>query len=128
MRNRKRQRVRTIAKVSVQDIFDVSTGVGLPCTVQNCGDMIYRSTLDLELRRELKPLLTLQGGVILGSILTFFSITPGAIPGYVEYYVVAPIVDRMRKKRTLKDFTLGKKLGEGGFGVVYFAIENETGD
>jgi serine/threonine protein kinase len=120
--------VRTIAQVSVQDIFDVSTGVGLPCTVQNCGDMIYRSTLDLELRRELKPLLTRQGGVILGSILTFFSITPGAIPGYVEYYVVAPIVDRMRKKRTLKDFTLGKKLGEGGFGVVYFAIENETGD
>ena len=96
-------------------IFDVATGVGLPCTVQNCGDMIYRSTLDPELRRELKPLFTAQGAALLSTLFIFLSITPGALPGYVEYYVVQPIQDRMRKKYSLEDFTLGTKLGQGGF-------------
>ena len=109
-------------------IFDVATGVGLPCTVQNCGDMIYRSTLDPELRRELKPLFTAQGAALLSTLFIFLSITPGALPGYVEYYVVQPIQDRMRKKYSLEDFTLGTKLGQGGFGVVYFATNNETGE
>jgi hypothetical protein len=71
---------------ALNHISDIATGVGLPCTVQNCGDMIYRSTLDPELRRELKPLFTTQGAVILSTLLAFFSITPGALPGYVEYY------------------------------------------
>ena len=62
-------------------IFDVATGVGLPCTVQNCGDMIYRSTLDPELRRELKPLFTAQGAALLSTLFIFLSITPGALPG-----------------------------------------------
>ena len=69
----------------VSHIFDVATGVGLPCTVQNCGDMIYRSTLDPELRRELKPLFTAQGAALLSTLFIFLSITPGALPGYVEY-------------------------------------------
>ena len=113
---------------SINHISDIATGVGLPCTVQNCGDVIYRSTLDPELRRELKPLLTTQGAIILSTLLAFFSITPGALPGYIEYYIVQPFQDRMRKKYTLDDFTLGSKLGEGGFGVVYFATNNETGE
>ena len=112
----------------VSHVFDIATGVGLPCTVQNCGDMIYRSTLDPELRRELKPLFTAQGAALLSTLFIFLSITPGALPGYVEYYVVQPIQDRMRKKYSLEDFTLGTKLGQGGFGVVYFATNNETGE
>ena len=136
-RRERRRRVVTSASVdvdvheihrSMNHISDIATGVGLPCTVQNCGDVIYRSTLDPELRRELKPLLTTQGAIILSTLLAFFSITPGALPGYIEYYIVQPFQDRMRKKYTLDDFTLGSKLGEGGFGVVYFATNNETGE
>ena len=100
---------------------DVAVGVGLPCTVQNCGDAIYRSTLDAELRREIAPLLTPAGATILAVAATYGLITPGVIPGVVDFYLLRPLLGTLRKRYALEDFALGKKLGEGGFGVVYEA-------
>jgi len=100
---------------------DLAVGVGLPCTVQNCGDAIYRSTLDAELRREITPLLTPAGGAILAALATYGLITPGVVPGFLDYFVIRPLSGTLRKSYSLDDFVLGKKLGEGGFGVVYYA-------
>lgn len=33
-------------------LFDLAVGHGLPCSIQNCGDAVYRSTLDAKLRME----------------------------------------------------------------------------
>ena len=89
--------------------------------VQNCGDQIYRSTLDAELRREIAPLLTPAAAVILGTLGVYGTVTPGVIPGLMDFYVARPLVGVMRKRYSLDDFELGKKLGEGGFGVVFEA-------
>jgi len=109
------------AHEAMRAIGDVAVGVGLPCTVQNCGDAIYRSTLDAELRREIAPLVTPVGGAILGLFALYGTVTPGVIPGFVDFFALRPLRDTMRKKYALEDFKLGKKLGEGGFGVVYEA-------
>ena len=102
-------------------VGDLAVGVGLPCTVQNCGDQIYRSTLDAELRREIAPLLTPAAAVILGTLGVYGTVTPGVFPGLMDFYVARPLVGVMRKRYSLDDFELGKKLGEGGFGVVFEA-------
>ena len=109
------------AHEAMRAIGDVAVGVGLPCTVQNCGDAIYRSTLDAELRREIAPLVTPVGGAILGALALYGTVTPGVIPGFVDFFVLRPLRDTLRKKYKLEDFKLGKKLGEGGFGIVYEA-------
>jgi len=109
------------AREVARAIGDVAVGVGLPCAVQNCGDAIYRSTLDAELRREIAPLLTPAGATILAVAATYGLITPGVIPGVVDFYLLRPLLGTLRKRYALEDFALGKKLGEGGFGVVYEA-------
>ena len=109
------------AREVARAIGDVAVGVGLPCTVQNCGDAIYRSTLDAELRREIAPLLTPAGATILAIAATYGAITPGVIPGLVDFYLLRPVLGTLRRRYALEDFALGKKLGEGGFGVVYEA-------
>jgi len=102
-------------------IGDVAVGVGLPCTVQNCGDAIYRASLDAELRREIDPLFTPIGAGILSAIATYGLITPGVVLGFVEYFFIRPLSRAFEREYSLEDFILGKKLGEGGFGVVYYA-------
>jgi len=102
-------------------VGDLAVGVGLPCTVQNCGDQIYRSTLDAELRREIAPFLTPTGAAILGTLGVYGTVTPGVIPGLIDFYILRPLLGTLRKRYSLDDFELGKKLGEGGFGVVFEA-------
>ena len=120
------RRVSVVARVvdpheAMRAIGDVAVGVGLPCTVQNCGDQIYRSTLDAELRREIAPLVTPIGGSILAALTLYGTSTPGVIPGFIDFFALRPLKDTLRKRFSLDDFKLGKKLGEGGFGIVYEA-------
>ena len=107
-------------------IADVAAGIGLPCTIQNCGDQIYRSTLDAELRGEVAPLFTPTGLTILGSLGFYLTITPGVLGGFVDYYVLRPLLGQ--RSFSLDDFVIGNKLGEGGFGVVYKATGVEDGE
>ncbi|PON87048.1 Serine/threonine protein kinase [Trema orientale] len=99
---------------SVRDLF-LGVGVGLPCTVMECGDIIYRSTLP-------KPnglTLTAPGAVLALSALSYLWATPGVAPGFFDMFVLAFVERIFRPTYRKDDFVLGKKLGEGAFGVVY---------
>ncbi|XP_058775451.1 serine/threonine-protein kinase STN7, chloroplastic [Vicia villosa] len=99
---------------SVHSLF-VGVGVGLPCTVMECGDMIYRSTLP-------KPTgltLTIPGLVLAFGALSYLWATPGVAPGFFDMFVLAFVERFFRPTFRKDDFILGKKLGEGSFGVVY---------
>ncbi|KAK3033675.1 hypothetical protein RJ639_034554, partial [Escallonia herrerae] len=87
----------------VRDLF-VGVGVGLPCTVMECGDVIYRSTLP----RSNGLTVTIPGAILALGTLSYLWATPGVAPGFWDMFVLA-----------FDDFVLGKKLGEGAFGVVY---------
>nr|DAD31699.1 TPA_asm: hypothetical protein HUJ06_010550 [Nelumbo nucifera] len=77
----------------------VGVGVGLPCTVMECGDIIYRSTLPK------------SNGLTITA--------PGVAPGFWDMFVLAFVERLFRPTYRKDDFVLGKKLGEGSFGVVY---------
>lgn len=124
----------------------VGVGVGLPCTVMECGDIIYRSTLP----RSTGPTFTTPGVALALGALSYLWATPGVAPGFFDMFVLA-FVERLfrptfRKVAALPrfffllklwieklvlffsflrvwqdDLVLGKKLGEGAFGVVYKA-------
>ena len=129
----------------VQDVF-LGVGVGLPCTVMECGDIIYRSTLP----RSNGLTLTAPGAVLALGVLSYLWATPGVAPGFFDMFVLA-FVERLFRPTFKKvcglwvilglfflidcswvlmqfmlfglfwqeDIVLGKKLGEGAFGVVY---------
>ncbi|TYG41740.1 hypothetical protein ES288_D12G199700v1 [Gossypium darwinii] len=99
---------------AVRDLF-VGVGVGLPCTVMECGDIIYRSTLP-------KPdglTLTVPGVILAVGALSYLWATPGVAPGFFDMFVLAFLERLFRPTFKKDDFVLGKKLGEGAFGVVY---------
>ncbi|XWS69811.1 hypothetical protein CRYUN_Cryun04dG0210500 [Craigia yunnanensis] len=99
---------------AVRDLF-VGVGVGLPCTVMECGDIIYRSTLP-------KPnglTLTVPGATLALGALSYLWATPGVAPGFFDMFVLAFVERLFRPTYRKDDFVLGKKLGEGAFGVVY---------
>ncbi|KAG4116456.1 hypothetical protein ERO13_D12G170600v2 [Gossypium hirsutum] len=99
---------------AVRDLF-VGVGVGLPCTVMECGDIIYRSTLP-------KPdglTLTVPGVILAVGALSYLWATPGVAPGFFDMFVLAFLERLFRPTFKNDDFVLGKKLGEGAFGVVY---------
>ncbi|XP_077245148.1 serine/Threonine kinase domain protein [Tasmannia lanceolata] len=93
----------------------VGVGVGLPCTVMECGDIIYRSTLP----RSNGLTITGPGVVLVLSALSYLWATPGVAPGFFDMFVLAFIERLFRPTFRKDDFVLGKKLGEGAFGVVY---------
>ncbi|KAG5088382.1 hypothetical protein JHK86_000994 [Glycine max] len=88
---------------TVHSLF-VGVGVGLPCSVMQCGDVIYRSTLP----KSNGLTLTVPGVILALGTLSYLWATPGVAPGFFDMFVLA-----------FDDFVLGKKLGEGSFGVVY---------
>ncbi|KVI05333.1 hypothetical protein Ccrd_016334 [Cynara cardunculus var. scolymus] len=98
----------------VHNVF-VGVGVGLPCTVMECGDMIYRSTLP----RSNALTLTIPGAVLALGTLSYLWATPGVAPGFWDMFVLAFVERLFRPTYKKDDFVLGKKLGEGAFGVVY---------
>ncbi|GAV59682.1 Pkinase domain-containing protein [Cephalotus follicularis] len=93
----------------------VAVGVGLPCTVMECGDIIYRSTLP----KSSGLTLTAPGAVLALGALSYLWATPGVAPGFFDMFVLAFVERLFRPTYGKDDFVLGKKLGEGAFGVVY---------
>ena len=94
--------------------------------IQNCGDQIYRSTLDANLRGETPPLFTPIGLSLLTILGLYLTATPGVLGGFVDYYILRPLLGQ--RSYSIDDFILGPKLGEGGFGVVYRATGVEDGE
>ena len=88
--------------------------------------MIYRSTLDPALRMEEKEIITGTGAFILATLAFYLTITPGVAGGFVDYYILRPLLGQ--KRYSIDDFVIGGKLGEGGFGVVYKATGAEDGE
>eukprot|EP00192_Tetraselmis_astigmatica_P008809 CAMPEP_0117659130 /NCGR_PEP_ID=MMETSP0804-20121206/6261_1 /TAXON_ID=1074897 /ORGANISM="Tetraselmis astigmatica, Strain CCMP880" /LENGTH=662 /DNA_ID=CAMNT_0005465753 /DNA_START=305 /DNA_END=2295 /DNA_ORIENTATION=+ len=93
--------------------------VTLPCSSMNCGDVVYRSTLDPVLRMENKGV-NPQGIALLGLLAAYFTACPGPLQGFLDVYFLAPIQDELKDRVFGKDdFNVGKKIAEGGFGSVY---------
>uniref|UniRef100_A0A1J3CGN5 non-specific serine/threonine protein kinase n=1 Tax=Noccaea caerulescens TaxID=107243 RepID=A0A1J3CGN5_NOCCA len=101
---------------AVHSLF-VGVGVGLPCTVMECGDMIYRSTLP----KSNGLTITAPGVALALTALSYLWATPGVAPGFFDMFVLAFVERLFRPTFRKDDFVLGKKLGEGSFGVVYRA-------
>ncbi|CAH2066244.1 unnamed protein product [Thlaspi arvense] len=101
---------------AVHNLF-VGVGVGLPCTVMECGDMIYRSTLP----KSNGLTITAPGVALALTALSYLWATPGVAPGFFDMFVLAFVERLVRPTFRKDDFVLGKKLGEGSFGVVYKA-------
>ncbi|EPS63613.1 hypothetical protein M569_11170, partial [Genlisea aurea] len=95
----------------------LGVGVGLPCTVMECGDIIYRSTLP----RSDGLTLTVPGLLLAFGTVSYLWATPGVAPGFFDMFVLAFLDRIFRPSYKKDDFVLGKKLGEGSFGVVYKA-------
>lgn len=74
---------------AVQDIF-LGVGVGLPCTVMECGDIIYRSTLP----KSNGLTITAPGAILALSTLSYLWVTPGVAPGFFDMFVLA-FVERL---------------------------------
>lgn len=105
----------------VSDLF-LGVGVGLPCTVMECGDIIYRSTLP----RSDALTLTAPGAALALAAASYLWATPGVAPGFFDMFVLAFLERRFRPTYRKDDFIVDKKLGEGAFGVVYRASSAKT--
>lgn len=92
--------------------------VVLPCSSMNCGDIVYRSTLDPVLRME-QRVLSPQGLFLLAGTLSYLFSKPGVLQGMVDTYVSAPLQRLRTPAYCLDDVKIGKKLAVGGFGIVY---------
>ena len=74
---------------AAHDLF-VGVGVGLPCTVMECGDIIYRSTLP----KSNGLTLTTPGAVLALGALSYLWATPGVAPGFFDMFILA-FVERL---------------------------------
>eukprot|EP00798_Chlamydomonas_sp_ICE-L_P022287 gene22287-29365_t len=104
--------------------------VAAPCSLMKCGDVEYRSTLDLVLRGE-DGGFTWRGYLLLASIFSYFFLPPGPIPGAIDYYINSKIYRNNAKNISRDDIRLGRKLASGGFGSVFSATlkdKNNTED
>nr|GME19551.1 serine/threonine-protein kinase STN7, chloroplastic [Ipomoea batatas] len=98
----------------LHDVF-LGVGVGLPCTVMQCGDIIYRSTLP----KSTGLTITVPGVILALGTLSYLWATPGVAPGFFDMFVLAFVERLYRPSFKKDDIVLGKKLGEGSFGSVY---------
>ncbi|XP_037473238.1 serine/threonine-protein kinase STN7, chloroplastic-like [Triticum dicoccoides] len=94
-----------------------AVGVGLPCTVMACGDVIYRSTLP----HNDGLTITAPGVALALAAASYLWATPGVAPGFFDMFVLAFAERLFRPTFRKDDFVPGKKLGEGAFGIVYKA-------
>ncbi|KAG6540872.1 hypothetical protein Mapa_017747 [Marchantia paleacea] len=102
----------------------LGVGVGLPCQVMDCGDVVYRSTLPKQ-----GLIITAPGVFLAALIATYLWAQPGVAPGFWDMFVLAKLEQIIRPTYKKEDFALGKKLGEGAFGTVYKAslVKNKGG-
>ncbi|XP_021910207.1 serine/threonine-protein kinase STN7, chloroplastic [Carica papaya] len=82
---------------AVRHLF-VGVGVGLPCTVMECGDIIYRSTLP----KSSGLTLTAPGAALALGALSYLWATPGVAPGFFDMFVLA-FVERLFRPTYRKD-------------------------
>ncbi|PRW20521.1 Serine threonine- kinase chloroplastic [Chlorella sorokiniana] len=95
--------------------------VVLPCSALNCGDIVYRSTLDPVLRMEERGV-NPQGLLLLAAAAWYMAQKPGVLAGAIDTYIKAPLQRRSAKVYAKEDFEMGRKLASGGFGTVYRAV------
>lgn len=74
----------------------LGVGVGLPCTVMDCGDVIYRSTLPKPSALQL----TYGGVTLLSLIAAYLWATPGVAPGFWDMFILSPLEGFIRPKYT----------------------------
>ncbi|XP_078445621.1 serine/Threonine kinase domain protein [Wolffia australiana] len=108
---------------AMADQLFLGVGVGLPCTVMECGDIIYRSSLP----RQDGLTLTAPGVALALAAVSYLWATPGVAPGFYDMFVLAFAERLLRPTFRKEDISLGKKLGEGAFGVVYKASLGNSG-
>lgn len=112
--------VRTLdcrAALEFLDHLMLGVGVGLPCTVMECGDVVYRSTLPRSNALNITP----PGVLLTLFVASYLWATPGVAPGFWDMFLLAPLEQLIRPTYKKEDFVLGRKLGEGAFGTVYKA-------
>ncbi|KAL3679752.1 hypothetical protein R1sor_022708 [Riccia sorocarpa] len=102
----------------------LGVGVGLPCQVMDCGDVVYRSTLPKQ-----GLIITAPGVALALLVATYLWSQPGVAPGFWDMFVLAKLEQIIRPSYKKEDFVLGKKLGEGAFGTVYKAslVKSKSG-
>lgn len=83
----------------VHDLF-LGVGVGLPCTVMECGDIIYRSTLPKS--NGISP--TVPGVILALGTISYLWATPGVAPGFFDMFVLA-FVERIFRPTFKKVWT-----------------------
>jgi len=94
--------------------------VALPCSVQNCGDAVYRSTLDASLRGEDGITLSPLGASFILAALTYLVVpTPGVLQGWYDTFIKAAVQKKSQRKLSTDDFNLTKQIGKGAFGTVW---------
>lgn len=81
--------------------YVLAVGFGLPCTVMECGDVIYRSTLPPG-----DPFKLTVAGVTLAILAAaYLWATPGVAPGFWDMFVLGPLESILRPKLTKVEFT-----------------------
>ena len=92
--------------------------VVLPCHSMNCGDIVYRSSLDPVLRME-QRVTSPQGLLLVVGVLSYLFSKPGVLQGMIDTYVAAPLQRINTPSYTFDDVKVGRKLAMGGFGTVF---------
>eukprot|EP00667_Euglena_gracilis_P003612 EG_transcript_3624 len=106
-----------------------AVGYGVPCQVQKCGDELYRATLDPVRRLEVEVVAYEKIIPPLLALTAYLFAKPGVAYGAWDNLIIAPLYRSKMKKLQPKKIKVGKKLGAGGFGVVYLATvtDDKTG-
>ncbi|KAG0519061.1 hypothetical protein BDA96_09G231600 [Sorghum bicolor] len=76
-----------------------AVGVGLPCTVMQCGDVIYRSTLP----QNDGLTITAPGVALALAAVSYLWATPGVAPGFFDMFVLA-FAERLFRPTFRKEF------------------------
>ena len=97
---------------AVHNLF-LGVGVGLPCTVMECGDMIYRSTLP----KSDGLTITAPGVALALTALSYLWATPGVAPGFFDMFVLA-FVERLFRP-TFRKVGVGSLIGLGPGPLVF---------